>query len=239
MNVKEETYKLLAQRLFTHFESKKMIEWAILLMQNGYESESLIILAGLDSDTTEEREKYFWQSVSELKLDINISDFELIDIYAIYIAKSVVDQQMNSYTGLSVMQDIVRKTDYSKRYIQFYELEEDLDYLKYDNRAIFNSELSLANAEDFIKKEFELFLEAERLKIDDETREMSFCQKCNIISKPKLKSKFRFHKPHRIQIWICGNCGSEKLDHFSSQIGKEIIMKEIKKPQNTQVKHCS
>ncbi len=64
MNVKEETYKLLAQRLLTYFDSKKFVDWAMILLQNGYESESLIILAGLDNDTTEVREKYFWQTIT-------------------------------------------------------------------------------------------------------------------------------------------------------------------------------
>lgn len=228
MNVREETYKLLAQRLLTFFDSKKMVDWAMILLQNGYESESLIILAGLDTDTTQEREKYFWQSISELQIDINVTDFELIDNYAIYIAKSVVDKQINPYSGLEIMQDIVRESDYSKRYIQFYELDEDIDYLKYDNRTIFNTGLTLENKENFIRKEFELFLEAENLKITDETRELSYCQKCKTIAKPKLKKKYRLQKPHRIQIWICSKCGSEKLDHFSTHIGKEIILKEIK-----------
>lgn len=228
MNIKEETYKLLAQRLLTYFDSKKFVDWAMILLQNGYESESLIILAGLDNDTTEVREKYFWQTITELQLDINATDFELIENYAIYIAKSVIDNQLNPFSGLTVMQDIVRESDYSKRFIQFFDLDEDIDYLKYDNRTIFNPGLTLENTESFIKKEFELFLEAERLKITDETRELSYCQKCKTIAKPKLKNKFRLQKPHNIQIWVCRKCGSDKLDHFSTQIGKEIILKEIK-----------
>ena len=232
MNIKEETYKLLAQRLLTYFDSKKLVDWAMILLQNGYESESLIILAGLDSDSTEVREKYFWQSISELQLDINANDFELIENYAIYIAKSVIGNQLNPHSGLTVMQDIVRESDYSKRFIQFFELDEDIDYLKYDNRTVFNPGLTLENTESFIKKEFELFLEAERLKITDETRELSYCQKCKTIAKPKLKNKFRLQKPYNIQIWVCSKCGSDKLDHFSTQIGKEIILKEIKNDIN-------
>jgi hypothetical protein len=157
MNVKEETYKLLAQRLLTYFDSKKFVDWAMILLQNGNESESLIILAGLDYDTTEVREKYFWQSISELQLEINATDFELIENYAIYVAKSVIDNQLNPHSGLAVMQDIVRESDYSKRYIQFFELDEDIDCLKYDNRTIFNPGLTLENKESFIKKNLSCF----------------------------------------------------------------------------------
>ncbi|PID92932.1 MAG: hypothetical protein CSA94_02640 [Bacteroidetes bacterium] len=122
-------------------------------MCKGLNSESLIILAGLDNETTEEREKYFWQTIEELGLDVKRTDFELIESYAIYVAESV-------------MQDVVRETNYSKRYIQFYEIEEDLEYLNYDNHTISNSELTLNNADSLITREFELFLEAEKCKID-------------------------------------------------------------------------
>tara|TARA_R110002049_G_scaffold207188_1_gene377668 strand:- start:50025 stop:50204 length:180 start_codon:yes stop_codon:yes gene_type:complete len=57
--------------------------------------------------------------------------------------------------GLTIMQDIVRSTDYSKKYVQFYEIDEDLDYLKYDNHTIFNSGLTLKNVDSFILREFE------------------------------------------------------------------------------------
>jgi TRAP-type uncharacterized transport system, periplasmic component len=228
MDIKEETHKLLAIRLLTFFDSKKFVDWAMILLQNGYESESLVILAGLDNDTTEEREKYFWQSIDELQLDIIKDDFELISNYAIYIAKAVMDNQLNPISGLEVMQSIVQGSGYSKRFIPFYEIEEDLDYLKYDNMTIFNSGLTLENVENVIKKEFELFLEAERLKITDEVRESSYCQKCKSIAVPKLKKMFRLRRPHIVQIWVCSKCGSRKLNHFCTQDGKEIILKEMK-----------
>jgi RNase P subunit RPR2 len=232
MDIKDEIYKLLAQRVFSYFDSNKLVDWAIMMMQNGYESESLIILAGLSSDTTEEREKYFWLAVEELNIDIDKNDRELIDFYALHIVESVLDHHMDPYNALSIMQDVVRETGYSRRYIQFYEVNEDIDYLKYGSRPIFNSDLSSDNTEEFIRKEFELFLEAENLQIDDEIREMSYCRKCKKISNPKLKPKFKLFGPRNIQVWICGHCGSEKIDPFRGRAGKEIIINEIKKQQN-------
>ncbi|WP_293873071.1 hypothetical protein [Flavobacterium sp.] len=43
-------------------------------MELGFESENLFILAGLDFDTTEEREKYFSKSIGDLKLEIEKDD---------------------------------------------------------------------------------------------------------------------------------------------------------------------
>ena len=70
MNIQDETYKILGQRLLDEFDSIKMVEWAVDAIKMGYDSESLIILAGLDFESTEERENYFWKSVKELNLNI-------------------------------------------------------------------------------------------------------------------------------------------------------------------------
>lgn len=228
LNVQEETYKLLAQRLFSYFDSKKLVDWAVMMMENGYDSFSLIILAGLDNDSTEVREQYFWQTIDELKLDLNKSDFDLIDHYAIYVAESVVNKQVAPKDGLSIMQEIVRTTDYSVKYIQFYELAEDLDYLRYDNRTIFNSGLSLENADIFITTEFELFLESEKLKIDDIIRESAYCNRCSSIEKPKLKNKRNLIGQVKYQYWVCGICESQDILHFRNQKGREMITNKIK-----------
>ncbi|MFC6267829.1 hypothetical protein [Frigoriflavimonas asaccharolytica] len=230
--VQEETNKILAQRVLSHFDSKKLIDWAIMLMGKGFDSESLIILAGLNSDTTEEREQYFWQTIDELGLDINRTDFELIENYAIYVAESVVNKKIAPKDGLTIMQDIVRSTDYSKRYVQFYEIDEDLDYLKYDNHTIFNSGLTLKNADKYITREFELFLETEKYKIDDKTRELAYCKSCDKIEKPKLKNIRNWFGKVKYQTWVCGLCESKSILHFSSQKGKEIILKRKTQPNN-------
>lgn len=225
--VQAETYKILAQRELSHFDSKKLIDWAIMLMHKGFDSESLIILAGLDSDTTEEREQYFWQTIDELGLNVNRNDFELIEDYAKYVAESVVNKRIAPMDGLTIMQNIVRSTDYSKKYVQFYEINEDLDYLKYDNHTIFNSGFTLKNADSFITREFELFLETEKYNIDDKTRELAYCKSCDKIEKPKLKSVRNWIGKVKYQTWVCGLCESKDILHFSSQKGKEIIMTRI------------
>jgi hypothetical protein len=229
MNIQEETYILLAQRLFSYFDSKKLVDWAVMMMEKGCDSDSLIILAGLDNDSTEVRERYFWQTIDELKLDVNKSDFDLIDHYAIYIAESVVNKMTPPKVGLSIMQEILRTTDYATKYILFCELDEDLDCLKYDSRTIFNSGLSHENADKFIIKEFDLFLESEKLKIDDAIRESAYCNRCYSIEKPKLKNKRNFIGQVKYQYWVCGNCVSQDILHFRDQRGREIIMRKIKK----------
>jgi hypothetical protein len=225
--IKDETNLLLAQRALQNFDSFKLIEWAISLMTKGIESESLIILAGLDSESTQEREKYFWKAIEELELNTKKSDSELIRDYAIYIAESVINKKITPSDGLTIMQDIVFSADYSYRYIQFYELKEDFDYLNHDNSTVYNSGLTLKNADRFITKEFELFLKAEKFNIDDEVRNLAYCNTCGQIAKPRLKPKRNLIGKVKYKFFVCGLCKSEDILAFSNQKGKEIIINRI------------
>lgn len=229
MNIQEETHEVLGQRLMDKFDSKKLVEWAVSTMQKGYDSESLVILAGLDYDSTEEREKYFWKSIKELNLDIKSEKTELINDYAKYVANAVLKGSISPRSGLQKMNDICLTTGYDSKYIQFYEIDEDLDYLNYgEHSPIYNQGITKENADNFIIKELELFLECEELGIEKSVRETAFCNNCEQITKPELRTKFQFKKPFKYQEFVCQNCKSNGIDPFSSQIGKEKILKRIK-----------
>ena len=228
MNTQEITYLLLAEKILTCFDSQKYVDWAVALLENGFESESLVILAGLDSYGIEEKEKYFWKSIEELNIEVKKTDSELIEYYVDFVAKQVVEDKINPIIGLSRMRDIVCATDYSVKYIQFYELDEDLDYLNSYKTTIYNTGLTLENKEKYIKEEFELFLEMNRLKIDESLRDKSYCTNCDCLEKPVLKTKYKFTKPHKYQTWICKNCGSIKLEHFNNHNTKRKIIEMTK-----------
>lgn len=233
MNVIEETQILLAKKLFWGFDSQKYVDWAIDLLYADFESESLIILAGLNGYDTEEKEEYFWKSIEELQIDIKKSDYELIENYALFTARQVVDNKLKVLDGLHIMLDIVRATDYDAKYRQFSDIDEDIDYLNEFDHTVFNSGLRKDNIEEYVKSEFELFIEIESLDLDDSIINKSICNKCGLIEKPKLKTKRKFFASTTYQIWVCGNCGSDKIEHFSSQTGKKRIIERLKQDKKT------
>jgi hypothetical protein len=219
MDIQKETYRLLAQKLLTNFDNRKFVNWAVMLLENGYESENIMILAGLDKSPSQEIEKYFEMSLKDIKFIVEKSENELVEIYAEYIINEVLKGAMIPSLGLSKMLDIVIATDYNSKYILFFQLDEDIDYLGLDN---------IDKKESYIQKEFELFVESEKLQIDDETKRKAICNDCGIISLPKLKTKYIFRRPFKYQTWICGQCRSEKIEHFSSLTGKSRIIEIIK-----------
>ena len=46
MDLEALTTNIFAEKILTQFDSKKYIDWAINVMELGYESENLFILAG-------------------------------------------------------------------------------------------------------------------------------------------------------------------------------------------------
>ena len=83
--MEELTLEILGERTCLPFDSKNLVDWAVNVLTLGYESENLVILAGLDFDTTEIREKYFWKSVEDLQIDTDRSDEEILEKYAFMI----------------------------------------------------------------------------------------------------------------------------------------------------------
>ena len=82
----KETEILFAERLFPNFDNIKYVDWAISLMQKGFENEKLFILAGLENDDTPTREKYFNNVITEMNFNVNDDKTFLLDCYAIHVA---------------------------------------------------------------------------------------------------------------------------------------------------------
>jgi len=229
MDINKVTYQILGQKLLSEFDSKEYVKWAIKVAKEGYDSESLWILAGLDNESTEVREEYFWKAIKELNLEIEREEIELLNDYAIYLSKAVLNNALSPRTGVKKMFDLCRESGYDEKYIQFYELDEDLDCLKYgDITPIFNHNITEENANEIILKEFKLFLECEKFGVTKDIYESAYCNKCKQVSKPKLVTKYQFRKPRKYLQWTCGNCRSKEIDSFKSQIGKEKILEKMK-----------
>lgn len=229
MTLDEITFEILAEKALTQFDGKKLVYWAVSALELGYESENLCILAGLDHEDTEEREEYFWKSIEDLKLDVEKTEDELIEKYAMTIANKAIKKEIGIDYAFSQMRKIVSATEYDRRYIAFYEIDEDLDYLRYDNSVIFNSGLTIENSKDFILEEFKIFVQMENLKITLEERDRCYCENCKKLNIPITKNKFQLKKPFRYMVWSCGICGSEKLKFNSNHGVKRMIIEEYKK----------
>ncbi len=127
------------------------------------------------------------------------------------------------------MLKIVSASEYDDRYNAFYEIDEDLDYLKYDNSTLFNTGLTLENSKEFILEEMKIFVEMESLNIPREQCNKCYCETCKNLNSPITKNKFQLKKPFRYTVWACGICGSNKLEYSSNHDVKRRIIEQSKK----------
>jgi len=227
VNIENKTNILLGEKLSTDFDSKKLVDWAVDLLQNNYDTESLCILAGLDHESTEVREKYFQESLKELKIEINKTDSELIDEYIIHIAKEVINDRIDPVKAVSIIYNIVVYKDYFSDYNEFFDLSEDLLNLEYDGRTIFNFGLTNSNKEKYIKEEFSLLLKFKELGVDQDIRIKYICDRCKKIIETKQKRVFPFIKKRYFPVLVCKQCGSKEIYQIRSREGKVLYLKSL------------
>jgi len=228
MTLEELTLEILAERLLTEFNSKKLVDWAVSALQLGYESENLFILAGLYHDLTEEREKYFWKAVEDLNIEIEKTKDELIHSYALTIAHRAIKKEIGTDYALGRMLKIVYALDYDYRYISFFEISEDLDYIRYDNSFWITSGLTAENSKEFILEEFEIFTAMEHLMIPSQERDKCYCEHCKQLNTPITKTRFQLKKPFKCLVWSCGFCRSEKLIFHNRHEVKKMIIESFR-----------
>ncbi len=154
----------MGEKLVTNYDYKKIVAWAYQLIVKGYQSENLLILAGLGNESSDVIDIYFKKTIEDLKISTDKSDKELIEIFALQLINEVVEEKIDPRDGLSLMQEIVIATDYSDRFIQFYALQEDLDYYNNLDNTVHNPEIDASKIEKSIIEEFKRFIEQENQK---------------------------------------------------------------------------
>lgn len=164
MQIQEEIYQILGQKLSDGFDSEKLVDWAIKLLMSKYESESLWILAGLNSDSIEGIEKYFWDAIEELGIDLKKETSDVT--YAKYVAKSVLINKIKPKDGLNEMIKIYRTTKDKDKFNHFNEIELELSWM--DNIGLPSGvapKIPIDSLDEFLKNEFDLFLKYEELGV--------------------------------------------------------------------------
>jgi RNase P subunit RPR2 len=229
MDIYTETYNILGQRLLSKFDSKSYVDWAIKLMANGYESDSLLILAGLDNDSTEDREKYFFASLDELEIKNEKSELELIDGYVIELARQVVRHKFEPRKALSIMLDVISRTDYLDKYLHFYDIDEDIYFVTNRDSPLINQELNKDNIDDFIINEFKIFLDTNEISLDKSLHNKAYCNSCGQIIEPVLKTKYQFREPFSYRMRTCPNCNSNAIYDNRTQKGREKLIEYARK----------
>lgn len=158
-NIKEEAQKLLGMMIFDELDSKEFVNWAVNSIMNGFNSESLIILAGLDISDTEERTEYFRKSLDELNIVLKEEKLELLKELAIHTSFAAINNQLSSLSALRKMPFICGKANYDGKYISFYEINDDIGIISDGFKPNYILDLNKNNIAEKLNIEFVKFLE--------------------------------------------------------------------------------
>ena len=196
---------LLANRLLTDFlAGQKCIDWAISLMQRGYECESLYILAGLDSNDWRSIEDYFGKLAEDLELTLDRKDEDLFMLLTSDIAKQVIDAAIKPQNGLSMMENTriqLFDTDLPvDRLYTFMYLEEDISQL--GDYQLFYTGLTKENIDEVIIDEMKIFLIAQSKELGD-ISSLIYCDECKSFTHFQYKKKRWIFKKEG---WYCDKC---------------------------------
>lgn len=124
------TYQMVAFTEVPHFNTDKCIDWSIEMLLLGYESPSLLTLAGLDKPTNFfETVDYLKSALEELHLKIKTGEEGVLSYASYYIEQ--IAKGINIKHNLAFVYSYASSKDYEKSIYDFYLLYwawDDLDY---------------------------------------------------------------------------------------------------------------
>lgn len=223
ISIKENINELLVEKLFKGFDFSRLVNWARTMLNVGNYAESLIILANLENGTSEEIEKYFMRSITELDLPVLKGLEKQLQEYANDITLKVLNNEISQEQGFNLMVKVARVSNKDFRYQGFLEIDNDLSSMKLGGK-INRDGLRIDNQESYIKEEFKLFSVMELLDIPMTLREQDYCVICGQLTTPFEKKKYQVSRPFTYHVPSCNNCKSERLKSSSQHFVKRKII---------------
>jgi len=148
LDLQTQTNLLLAKQIIKRNNcSPDIIDWALLLMKNGYNSENLYILAGLDSNDVWTIDNYFKKVMDDFDIDSNMEKQYLLDFYLIYYIKASIENPNILDETVFLLSGVIYDTSYcSNKYLDFFFLYDELE------------ELTGMSREEYAMNEFKAFI---------------------------------------------------------------------------------
>jgi hypothetical protein len=125
------TYEMIALKYLDRNVDEKWVDWAVQMMMAGFETESLIELAGISKPYNQFELKPLTGKVFE-ELELDITDKEkAVNCYISFLLSEVLDDKRDLLKTLRDLKDLSIELNYDKSIYDFYSLyfaKEDLNY---------------------------------------------------------------------------------------------------------------
>jgi hypothetical protein len=152
------TYKILKEKAFNSDIDDSWVDWAIEMIEAGYEADSLYELAGISKPYNQfELHELTSRVLKALQLDYS-NPREALRDYVYYLIASNIDKPENYDQVLSELMDAYFKLDMPSEYEDFallYWAREDLHYSDYQDYWVGADK---TNIQRIIKEQFDRYL---------------------------------------------------------------------------------
>ncbi len=116
------TIEILAFKVLNRNIDKTWIDWAVDMLMAGFDTESLVILAG----ESEPYNQFELQRLTDKvfnELNLNYSDKkQIVEDYNYYLIDGALNNKFDSFKVLGILKDICIELDYDKTLYNFYSL---------------------------------------------------------------------------------------------------------------------
>ncbi|MCS3801437.1 hypothetical protein [Niastella sp. OAS944] len=120
MHIVKSTYKVLINKVLPYESVEDWKDWALEMMEAGFETEHLILLAGLSADVNRfQLEEIIKHTLKELTLDA-MPEEEIVYGYVYYLIDQALSLKMSTKVILGTLRELCRDRDYDKKLFDFY-----------------------------------------------------------------------------------------------------------------------
>lgn len=158
------TYRVLMKKAFNEDIDEGWVDWAIEMIQAGYESDNLYILAGI----TRPYHQFELQRLTDKVLDDLNLDYEdkllMIRNYIYYIISTAINEPSKYLSTLKDIKDICIALDMEQEYMDFYLLYFAKDDLNESEVQWYWDGADRTNIDRIIEEVFENYLDRNNSK---------------------------------------------------------------------------
>jgi hypothetical protein len=220
--------------------SEDFTGWAMEMLEKGFDSENLAILAGLSFEKnpdSEEIREYFYKSLKDLGLELPTEENSILS-YAKYICSEIVAGNISPQNGLSILDGLYSKSDYEPIYSIWDELSEDIGMVNDREGCIFNTGITRENIDQYIVKVAEQFIKLTEIELPERFFWLTVCRKCGYIGENKLIRMDKPWMPEKLyrKIYrrgptmkpVCSKCGKEFPLGMGDYVAREEYLKSLR-----------
>jgi Glu-tRNA(Gln) amidotransferase subunit E-like FAD-binding protein len=157
MHKVKSTYKVLAYKLLEIGSTEEWIDWALEMMEAGFETEHLVILAGLSPHLNRfEFDDIVNKTLKELSLETVTID-EATYGYVYYLIDEALNSNITTKAVLDILREICRERDYDSNLFNFYLLAFAQEELKNLNVQFYWEGADHNNIDSITNNEFQVW----------------------------------------------------------------------------------